>query len=340
MNIVSQLLKGGVIGIANLIPGVSGGTMALIMGVYERLIGGIHSISLNTFVSFFKLFTFTKESRDEFAKEMIKIDFIFLLTLFGGALVAVVAFAKLMLLLLSDFHDPTYGFFFGLVLPSVYVPFKAVKRKRLVVFAAIVVGIVVVAGSDFLMSDQSVLQNEVMKYELKLSALQNGAAVAGGAVSIMSLFFLFLAGAGSISAMILPGVSGSFLLLLIGQYFVILKAVTEHDFVSLGVFAVGIVAGLLVFTKFLYFLLAKFHDQTMGFLTGLVAGSLWIIWPFKASAVVGTAAVEGYPETVYLSNTLTGIGMGEFLPVVITFVVGAVLVVGLMVFEQKKGIEK
>ena len=112
MTILKNLFNGAIIGVANIIPGVSGGTMALILGFYERLISAINSISLKTIIIFLKLFSFKKESIDEFKDEFKRIDANFLITIGAGAILTIIALAKLMPVLLSDYHDPTYGFFF------------------------------------------------------------------------------------------------------------------------------------------------------------------------------------------------------------------------------------
>jgi putative membrane protein len=339
MKIFFQVLKGGVVGLANLIPGVSGGTMALILGIYERMIGGLNNISVSTVLSFFKLFTFSKKSREDFAGEMVKIDFLFLLTVFGGAFIAAVGFAKIMMILLLHFHEVTYAFFFGLVLPSVIVPFKKIKKVVPAVWIALVVAALVVVASDFIISDDAMIHKETTKYQMELSALQTqeGASGSSSIIEPSTMGMLFVSGVISISAMILPGVSGSFLLLLMGQYFVILEAVANRNIPYMGVFALGLVVGLLGFTKFLHFLLKNYHDTTMGFLTGLVAGSLWIIWPFKSSFVVGSAGVEGYPETIYLSNVLPfSFSPGVIISVFFSAAVAALLVVFMMRLEGRQ----
>ncbi len=333
--LVLTILKGIVIGIANLIPGVSGGTMALIMGIYERMIAALHNISVSTVTSFFGLFRFTKQSREQFVEEMKKIDFIFLCIVFGGAVIGIALFVKLMVLLLTGFHDPTYGFFLGLVLPSVYVPFKAIKNHSIAVYAALFIAAVLVIGSDTIVSDDELIAKEQTKYELELARVQGGSDIPAASFSFAGAFLLGLSGAAAVSAMILPGVSGSFVLLLMGQYFVLLTAVSELNIPYIGVFMLGCVAGLLLFTKLLYYLLNNFHDTTMGFLTGLVAGSLWVIWPFKNFVEIGTASVEGYPETVYLSNTLPSTFGTNELITLLSCTAGIVIVIVMIRLEFK-----
>ncbi|MFW6366052.1 MAG: DUF368 domain-containing protein [Spirochaetota bacterium] len=338
MNTVIMFIRGIVIGVANLIPGVSGGTMALILGIYERMISALHNISLSTVTSFFGLLRFSKESRKRFADEMQKIDFVFLLTVFMGAATAAALFVKLMVHVLSTYHDPTYGFFFGLVLPSVYVPFREVKNRSRAVYVCAVLAALLVIGSDSIVSDRDVIAKEQARYELELREQSADSGAVRATFTVYGGVLLAASGALAVSAMILPGISGSFVLLLLGQYFVLLEAVSEINIPYLALFMAGVVAGLLLFTRFLHFLLKKFHDTTMGFLTGLVAGSLWIIWPFKESVQIGTSAVKGYPETVYLSNTLpSAFGMNEAVTV-ISCAAGVLIVCVMIRIEERKNI--
>jgi uncharacterized membrane protein len=145
----------------------------------------------------------------------------------------------------------------------------------------------------------------------------------------LRLFLMFAAGMIAISAMILPGISGSFLLLLMGAYFEILKAITYRDFLVLFVFALGCGIGILVFTRFLNFLLKRWHDLTMSFLLGLVLGSLWAIWPFKASTKVGD-------ETIYLANQMPMAMSSDVVLTTLTFLLGSVIVAIFIWLEQKQ----
>ncbi|MCP4755850.1 MAG: DUF368 domain-containing protein [Proteobacteria bacterium] len=300
MNIIRDLLHGAIIGVANIIPGVSGGTMALVLGFYERLISAIHHISPSTIKACVGILRFNSRSFEELQAELKKIDAFFLLKIAVGAMVAIVALANLMTYLLESWHDPTYGFFFGLVLISAAAPFKLIKRKSVSVLIAGLVALGVVVGVSNAVSGDALIEKAQVKYEMKASQESTSTADTASqpkprTLDAVRLLFLFLMGAVAISAMILPGVSGSFLLLLMGGYFEILKAITDRDIPVLLVFGLGCLIGIVVFTRFLNFLLERWHDQTMGALLGLVIGSLWAIWPFKTSAVVGG-------ETIYLSN--------------------------------------
>ncbi|HPQ51871.1 MAG TPA: DUF368 domain-containing protein [Spirochaetota bacterium] len=332
MNAIKDLFKGAVIGIANIIPGVSGGTMALVLGIYERLIDAIHNISSETIVSTLRLFLFKKESFESFKTEMKRIDALFLLILGTGALSAIIALAKLMTYLLKHQHDPTYGFFFGLVLLSVIAPFQLIKKKTVPVFLAVIIAISSVFAISYAVSGDTMLHKAQKKHELTLKTSQSSIAqpaVSNQRVKVLKYLYLFFLGAVSISAMILPGVSGSFLLLLLGGYFEILEAITTRNIPVLGAFALGCIVGILLFTRLLDFLLKKWYDQTMGFLVGLVIGSLWMIWPFKTTALVGD-------ETVYLSNMIPQQFSTNEILTVAAFVAGSLIVAVMLIIEARR----
>ena len=332
MNAIKDLFKGAVIGIANIIPGVSGGTMALVLGIYERLIDAIHNISSETIVSTLRLFLFKKESFESFKTEMKRIDALFLLILGTGALSAIIALAKLMTYLLKHQHDPTYGFFFGLVLLSVIAPFQLIKKKTVPVFLAVIIAMSSVFAVSYAVSGDTMLHKAQKKHELTLKTSQSTIAqpaVSRQRVKVLKYLYLFFLGAVSISAMILPGVSGSFLLLLLGGYFEILEAITTRNIPVLGAFALGCIVGILLFTRLLDFLLKKWYDQTMGFLVGLVIGSLWMIWPFKTTALVGD-------ETVYLSNMIPAQFSANEILTVAAFVAGSLIVAVMLIIEARR----
>ncbi|MCK5241741.1 DUF368 domain-containing protein [bacterium] len=331
MQIIKVFLKGTVIGIANIIPGVSGGTMALVLGIYERLIAAIHNISLETVKSCFGVLKMKAAAREVFWREMRRIDVFFLGTLGLGAVVAIVALANAMTYLLEKQHDPTYGFFFGLVAVSAWVPYQLIRKKT---WVSLLVGLVALGSVVMLantMSGEAMLEKEQTKYEMKLAQEQafDQAAATTKKHAPWHLLLMFIAGAVAISAMILPGISGSFLLLLMGAYFEILKAITYRDFLVLFVFALGCGIGILVFTRFLNFLLKRWHDVTMSFLLGLVLGSLWAIWPFKAVTQVGE-------KTIYLANQMpTTIGSNALLTT-LTFLLGGAIVSVFIWLEQRR----
>ena len=331
MKIIIDLIKGGIIGVANIIPGVSGGTMALVLGIYERIIEAIHNISLKTFTSFLKVFTFSKKARDDFREEMKKIDGFFLFIMGVGALGAIFSLATLMKYLLNDVHDPTYGFFFGLVLASVVVPYKMIKKKSITVLLCALLAVGAIVASSIAVSDEEKIHSAEQRCELRQqqneTAANVPAAVAG--YSLKRVGYIFFLGAVTISTMILPGVSGSLLLLMLGGYYDTINALSNLDIIYILIFGAGCGFGLILFSRFLNFLLKKFHDQTMGFLLGLVLGSLWIIWPFKNSVVICEKVVD-------LSNTLpASFGIGEIITG-LTILLGIIIVAAMIYVEGKK----
>lgn len=323
---LKTFLKGIVIGIANVIPGVSGGTMALVMGIYERLIAAINNISPTTILSFFKLLKQNADNIANFKTEMEKIDLIFLMHIGTGALLALVSLAKLMTYLLQTQHDATYGFFFGLVLFSVVAPYKMIKKKTFLCFISFVIALsslVYMTNS----TDDSVLIN---KAKMKQTIKENKTAVntEQNQIAKQNLILVAIMGAIAISAMILPGISGSFLLLLMGAYFPLLKAISSFDILYLSFFGTGIVLGLLLFSRLLNYLLKVAHDITLSALTGLVIGSLFVIWPFKNTAIIGE-------KTIYLSNKLPQTITSSELSVLLSAILGSIIVIIMIRTENK-----
>ena len=284
MNALRLFVNGFLIGIANIIPGMSGGTLALVLGIYERLITALRNIGTPTVKRLLSIFTFRKKAFSDFQDELRRIDFNFLFILGIGAVAAVLLSSKLIDYLLKSHHDATYGFFFGLVLTSILIPFRMLKgfswRELLVLLVAVAL--------------------IVFTEELKKSAAgATSESSEGLEVSIGTLAIFFGCGALAISAMILPGVSGSFLLLAFGVYFPLVTAIKNfmedvptlfkgdisplilNNGLILAIFALGCLFGLLAFTRLLNFLLARFRNLTIAFLIGLMVGSLYSLWPFR-----------------------------------------------------------
>jgi putative membrane protein len=333
MRILKNLFYGTIIGVANIIPGVSGGTMALVLGFYKRLIVSIHNISPRTIIIFFKVFTFKKENVEKFKDEVKRIELIFLVTITAGALIAIVVLSEIMIYLLNNFHDPTYGFFFGLVLVSVIAPYKIIKKKTISCFFIFLIAVMVILAVSFSASGETLLKKAQIKHEMKKADTQTDKIEKeNNKFNILKLSYFFLLGAVAISTMILPGVSGSFLLLLMGGYFTILKAITNRNYIILIIFSAGCLVGIVIFSRFLNFLLKRWHNQTMSFLVGLVIGSLWMIWPFKTSAKVGD-------EIIYLINRIpNAIGANE-IHTFLTTLLGIGIVAAILIIESKKKFE-
>ncbi|MFH1957371.1 MAG: DUF368 domain-containing protein [bacterium] len=250
-----NFFKGFLIGIANLIPGVSGGTFALILGIYERLIRIIHNLNFKTLKN---LFSFAK-----FKDEFKRIDGIFLVSIASGAFCAIVCLSWVIDYLLKNHPDFTLSFFLGLILPSIAVPYKLIKKKDFRKMLFVLPGILLVV-SVYVFTTEA----EIKSFSYPL---------------------LFLSGFLATSAMILPGISGSFILLLIGVYGAVISNIKTffsspemESFLFLSVFGLGCAAGLAVFARVMKFLFERYKDRTLYFLIGLILGSIVVLWPFKA----------------------------------------------------------
>jgi putative membrane protein len=248
---------------ADIIPGVSGGTVALILGIYERLV---------TAISRFDLRFIRHLGRREWGAGAAHVDLRFLAALGLGIGTGVVGLASLMNHLLSEHPEPTLAVFFGLILASSFVLARSLERWKA---ASVLLGL---AGGGF-------------AFWLVVQPFMAGTD---------SYAYLFLCGTVAICAMILPGISGTFILLILGEYDYVtgvirgLKSgeVTPENVLSLAVFGVGCAVGLLAFSKFLRWLLARYHRQTMALLCGFMIGSLRRIWPFKAESPGAAEAAD------------------------------------------------
>lgn len=239
------MLKGMGMGAADVVPGVSGGTIAFIVGIYDELINSIKSINLESLKLFFsgKWATFWK-----------KINGNFLFFLLAGIGISVFSLAKLITWLLVNQPILVWSFFFGLVLASTWFVSKDIKEwKSWKTWVAFVIGAVVA----FYIT------------------------VATPAETPSNLLFIFLCGAIAICAMILPGISGSFILVLLGKYFFIMDAVKTLDVVVIAVFGSGACIGITSFSRILSYALAHFRNITLAVLTGFMLGSLNKVWPWK-----------------------------------------------------------
>ena len=238
------VLRGMAMGAADVVPGVSGGTIAFITGIYERLLNSLRSFSPTL------LLLLKNEGIGACWK---KVDGTFLVCVFGGILISILSFAHLISYLLAEFPVLIWSFFFGLILVS------GLQMVRQVSQYSITGGILFVLAA-------------VAAYRI-------------GTLTPASLdptpLMLFFAGSIAICAMILPGISGSFLLLLMGLYATVLQAVKTLDFVVLTIFASGCVVGLLSFSHVLSWLLRKHRDRALSLLTGLMMGALGKVWPWK-----------------------------------------------------------
>ena len=238
-------LKGMAMGAADVVPGVSGGTIAFISGIYEELLNSISSFNLS-------LFSVLKN--EGFKKVWKMVNGRFLLALFIGICISVLSLAKLIENLLENHPILIWSFFFGLVLASIIYIAKQIKIWNIKSYLYLIFGLIFAYYITTL--------NPVIS--------QNS-----------SPWFLFLAGMIAICAMILPGISGSFILVLLGAYKPILNAINKKDFFSVVIFMAGAILGLLTFSRVLKWLFSKYKNYTLALLIGFIAGSLNKIWPWK-----------------------------------------------------------
>ena len=288
LSLLSLIFKGGLIGIANIIPGVSGGTMAMILGIYERMIRSLNCIGIGTVkkIMSFKITDIRREC------QRIDIGFLFLIAV--GAAIAIVTTSKLIVLLITEQHDPTYGFFCGLILLSILTPLRMMKQFHFYYLIPLLCATILTVGLTISMGGEKTLEKEKQKYKIEQLQKKLGGQDTDRQVgrSVGRLVYLFIVGAIAISAMILPGISGSFVMLLFGVYFEILLAINNRDLTLLITFAIGCGLGLLAFTRLLNFLLERYHDLTVSFLIGLMIGSLYGLWPFREFEVVNSQRID------------------------------------------------
>ncbi len=238
-------LKGIAMGVANVIPGVSGGTIALITGIYEDLINSLKSFD-KTALKY--LFTFN-------IKSLIKhTNLNFIIAVFGGSIASVFGIASILKFLFNNYPLITWAFFFGLILISILFIGRRIKTWDKYSILSLIIGTII-----------------AILFTTVSPANEND-----------NLLFIFLCGIIGISGMILPGLSGSFILILLGNYELLLvKSITDFNLIILTVFTLGSIVGVLLFSNILAWLLKKYKDQTLATLTGFITGSLILIWPWK-----------------------------------------------------------
>lgn len=243
-------LKGIAMGAADVVPGVSGGTVAFISGIYEELLNSISNINLN-------LLKTLKRNGLKTAWEQLNGNF--LISLLIGIAISLISLAKVISWLLKNEPVLLWSFFFGLVLASILYMAKQITQWSITSFVLLIAGGILaywITTLNPLVSDNS------------------------------SPLFLFLSGAIAICAMILPGISGSFILLLLGGYKPIIDAVNNRDLKTFAIVAAGAVVGLLTFARVLKWLFAHYKNTMLAVLTGFIAGSLNKIWPWKQTQMV------------------------------------------------------
>jgi len=237
-------LKGLAMGAADAVPGVSGGTIAFISGIYEELISTISNVNLSLFKTLFR------KGLKEFWTQL---NGNFLLALLSGIIISFVSFMRLAKYLIENEPVLIWSFFFGLIIASIYFVGKQIKQWNVAVIIGLIFGTL---SAYYITTLPSLATNE-------------------------NSFFLFFAGALAICAMILPGISGSFILVILGAYKTLSDALHDFDFKKIFIFATGALIGLLSFSHLLKWLFKHYHNLTLAILTGFIFGSLNKVWPWK-----------------------------------------------------------
>ncbi|MGB1091089.1 MAG: DUF368 domain-containing protein [Oceanobacter sp.] len=290
MQYVWLFLKGLAMGTADVVPGVSGGTIAFITGIYDKLLSSLGRVNIQA------LLMLRKEG---LAATWSYINGTFLIVLLSGILLAFLSLAKVVHFLMLNHPIWLWSFFFGLIIASVFHVGKEISQWKPGAVILLIVGAVIAAWVS-VAAPTSVEPNSLI---------------------------VFAAGSIAICAMILPGISGSFILLLMGLYEPIMGAIKELDIGIMGLFGCGAVLGLMLFSRFLSWLLAHYRDLTLAVLTGFMVGSLAKVWPWKDTL---TTRLNSHGEVVpvYQVNVLPEIGTELGLSLLL-MVLGAVLVLGL-----------
>ncbi|MBK1880554.1 DUF368 domain-containing protein [Pelagicoccus mobilis] len=281
-------LKGVAMGAANVIPGVSGGTIAFVTGIYEEFIDSLKSFDLEAL----KL-----ASRFKIKELWQHLNLSFLIPLFLGVGISLISLGKLLDWLFIHYPVFVWSFFFGLILASVYYVSKNIRRRTVSVFIAFALGTIAALVLAFLKPAEENPAN----------------------------YYIALCGVVAVCSMILPGLSGSFVLILMGNYqLVMLQAVPNLDIAIILPFAIGGGIGFIILSRVISYLLHHFHDVTLSTLTGFILGSLVVIWPWKSEVYLqndsgglilkkGEKIVQGYEwfaPAFDNSGTFIAIGLG------------------------------
>ena len=285
-------LRGFAMGSADVVPGVSGGTMAFILGIYDELLDSINAVDM-TFIR--RILTF--RWREAFSAFPWK----FLLSLAIGIFAAILTLANVLHWALENQPVFIWSFFFGLIVASIVLVRKRVGNWGVVNFLAAVaatLGAYVLVGST---------PSETPHTPL----------------------LLFLSGALAICAMILPGISGAFILVLLGKYAYVLEAVKNFDIITVGLVGIGAVVGLLLFVRLLRWLLHRNHDLIIAILTGFMLGSLRKVWPWKTFETITETFVR---ETNFIPASLNG----EVLLAIFIMIIGITAIIVVENFANRR----
>ncbi len=268
-------------GAADIVPGVSGGTVALVLGIYERLIHNVHTGAQ-------ALKGLLQGDLGVFKSRFIDVEWVWLVSLLAGILVAVAALSSVLEGLLHDHPVRMAALFFGLVVGSLTIAWRLIKNvgsPELMMIAGVAIALFLVLG------------------------LKSDTEVAEGTAEIVtqSWWIFFLSGALAICAMILPGISGSFILVLIGMYTEVLGAVNDRNLVALTATAAGCIVGLALFSTVLTWALDHHHDLVIAAMVGLMLGSLRVLWPWPGGTNTTDLAAPADDVAVPVMLAIAGI---------------------------------
>ncbi len=335
----------------------------MIFQIYERVFASLSHINKANILILFKICLGMilgpghKKNWKEFSEFIKEKDFLFLLKLIVGAVAAIIGLSSLMKFLIVSYFSITYALFFGLILVSIIIPVKMLTHKKayLVFFMALGAALTIYVTwavnpyekvskksalyQERYFQEQGAAQKEIQPAENKI--LMNGK------YTLSEYMYSFICGCVSVSAMVLPGVSGSLVLILMGEYFEVVSAISGlaslkmDNFAFLGCFSLGIILGGLFFARLISVVLKRYYNATMAFLIGLMAGSLYALWPFKKVVIMAQqyVKVEGRISIVENARIYTNINelpkMGQELYLsLVFFLIGCVI---MSFFVQKEG---
>ncbi len=290
-------VKGFFMGAADIIPGVSGGTMALILGIYEELIQSIRSFDLK----FLKLV-----SGFRVKEALASVSWPFLLAVFVGILCAVFSMARFLSWVLGNHPVMVWSFFFGLILSSVFTVSRVIIRWRTGTVISIILG--------------------------SIGAYHFFGIIP--AATPDTLWFIFISGALAICAMVLPGISGAYILVILGKYPYVLDAVNNCDFITLFALASGALVGLLSFVRIVGWLFKRYHDLTMAILIGLMLGSLRKVWPWKKSLIAHLSSTG--KEAILMQHNILPSSLNSEVCLAVLMMFAGFLSVLLIDYQSKK----
>ena len=284
-------------GAADIVPGVSGGTIALITGIYEELISSIKNINPRLIKTLFK------KGVKEF---WIELNGTFFIILLSGIATSVILLVQIIVFLLDSHEFKIWGFFFGLIIASAYIILKDIQTLDINKVCIVILGIAIAAS--VVLSDTTTLPNTDI--------------------------YIFFTGSIAITAMILPGISGSFILLLLSKYEFIINAIKDFEIRIILVFGLGCIFGLLIFSRFLHFLFQNYKDNLLALLSGFLIGSLLKVWPFRQTVKTITNS-DGIEDAVITQAVLPTSQDIESIAMFVIFSISGYLLIN---FIQKKSI--